>query len=170
MIKQEIKNRLRRLVDEARKNLNTSIAQLLKTFIIEFNSILMELKMNGTMGDKKGFSYNPNEDEAFDGSISSYGQAKIQAIILASENILMEKVSGNKGLSSVNKWLIGLSIPIFIFLFNFAYNLGIKHTEKEYDKEKINLQKQIDILEKKYDSCVNFKKNDSIVKDKALKK
>jgi hypothetical protein len=170
MIKQELKNRLRRLVDEARKNLNTSNAQLLKTFIDEFNSILMELKMNGTMGDKKGFTYHPNEDEAFDGSISGYGQAKIQAIILASENILMEKVSGNKGLSSVNKWLIGLSIPIFIFLFNFAYNLGIKHTEKEYDKEKINLQKQIDILVKKYDSCVNFKKNDSIVKEKALKK
>ena len=165
MTKSALKKRLRRLVIDAKEGLQQENAELLKSYISEFNSILHELKNHQIGIGIQPFSFDPGMDEAYLGGISYSGKAKIQGIITTSQNILNEHVGEDKKWINIRwKGFFGVVFSgLMIFLFNFFYTLGIKHTEKKYDNEKFELQNKNEQLMRALDSCTKLKtKNDSL--------
>lgn len=156
-----LKNRLRRLVLDAKVGLTVDNPQNLKVYIIEFNEILTELRKQGIGKDVSFFMYISGQDEAYGGGISYEGKAKIQNIITKSQNILDEKVEEEKKSSKI--WWKGalgvLFSGLMLFLFNYFYTLGIKHSEKQYDVEKIQLYEQNVKLKSELDNCKISKTN-----------
>jgi hypothetical protein len=150
-----LKKRLRRLGLDAKAGLTGDNPQNLKVYITEFNDILTELKKQGIGKDVSFFTYKSGQDENYGGGISYDGKAKIQNIITKSQNILDEKIEEEQKSSKILwKGAIGVLFSgLMLFLFNYFYTLGIKHSEKQYDVEKIQLYEQNVKLKSELDSC-----------------
>lgn len=157
----KLKNRLRRLVLDARQGVTSDNHMNLVNYIQEFNSILNEYNKIGLYKDISRFVYDSGHDQAYMGGLSHSGMAKIQQIITVSQNILDENVGEIRKSTKIKIWsILGVLFSgLILFLFNYFYTLGIKHTEKKYDEEKIKLYEQNEELKKKLDSCTVDYKN-----------
>ena len=153
-----LKNRLRRLVIDANASLNLNNPILLYNHCQEFNDILHRLQMKGKAQGVPAINYDPNTDPVV-GGISPLGIAKIQRIITSSQNILNERVGRPTRKIVVWSGFAVIFSGAFFYLLSYAYHLGVKETEKMYDKEKYELsQKAID-LQTKLDSCISSNKS-----------